>query len=254
MPNQKNTGGVVLAYLTPDLYNAHFAVALNALLDWDSRNSQRIYKHGTVLHQISGPRIAAARNDLVRAFLRTDADWLLMLDSDMVFPPDLAESLVEAAHSRHRPVVGGLCFAGGRSGQIRPTLGVMVANDPPRFETAWNYQPNALNGVDYTGAACLLMHRTVLETLADTYGENAHPWFAESEIGGQEYGEDVTFCMRVRAAGFPIYVHTGIKVGHMKMAVIDEETYLTYRRGITDLGEDEFRDKELGRRFVGDTL
>jgi len=254
MPNGTNTGGVVLGYLTPDLYNAHFAVALNGLLDWDARNSQRVHKRGDVLHQISGPRVAAARNDLVRAFLSGTAEWLLMLDSDMVFPRDLVDLLVEAAHWKQRPIVGALCFAGGRSGQIRPTLGVMVSNDPPRFETVWNYQPNALNGVDYTGAACLLVHRSVYENLATRYGDNAHPWFAESEIGGQEYGEDVTFCMRARAAGYPIFVHTGIKIGHMKMSVIDEEAYLAYRRGITEYGEDEYRDRELGRRFVGGAL
>jgi hypothetical protein len=34
--------------------------------------------------------------------------------------------------------------------------------------------------------------------------------------------EDITFCLRAQACGFPIYVHTGIKTGHLKQFEVDE--------------------------------
>ncbi len=251
--NQAAGHGVLVAYLCPDMVNSHFTQSLTAMLHWDEKHSGRISRHGDVVQHICGPRIAAGRNDLVRAFLGhpKQPEWLLMLDSDMVFDPTLAEDLVAAADAQDGPIVGGLCFAGGRSGQVRPTLGVMTATEPPEFEIIWNYPSDALVGVDWTGAACVLIHRSVLEDLGLRYADRAHVWFAETEAFGKDWGEDVTFCLRARQAGYPVHVHTGIKVGHMKMQVIDEETYLTYRRGITEHGEDGWRAKELARRGIG---
>jgi GT2 family glycosyltransferase len=250
--DDRTDSGVFVATLSPDYRNAHFDHAFERLLDWDRQHSGRITDRGDVCSIITGPRIAAARNALVRTFLGHEKQppWMLMLDSDMVFAPTVAEQLVCAADPVERPVIGGLCFAGGRSGEIRPTMSVMVTNTPPTFEPVWNYQPDALNGVDYTGAACLLVHRRVFEDLARRFDGRAYLWFAESEVGENEYGEDVTFCMRVRAAGYPIYVNTGVKVGHMKMQVLDEESYLVWRRGITAHGQDSFTRMELDRRFV----
>src|SRR5438128_839747 len=71
----------------------------------------------------SGPRIASARNLVVRTFLNHDdaPDWLVMVDSDMVFKPDAPRRLIERSIELKaeegfdlHPVVGGLCFAGGR--------------------------------------------------------------------------------------------------------------------------------------------
>lgn len=251
--NQAAGHGVMIGYLTPDHNSAHFQISLRALEAWDRNHTRRVAEYGDVVTHICGPRVASGRNELVRAFLGHPKrpEWLLMLDSDMVFPATLVEDLVSVADPQVAPVVGGLCFAGGRSGQVRPTMSVMVGDDPPAFEVVWDYPPDAMVGVDYTGAACLLMHRGVLERLGEKFADRAHPWFAESEFSGREYGEDVTFCMRLRALGVPIFVHTGIKIGHMKMLVIDEQSYLTFRRGITEHGEDGHRDRELARRFVG---
>lgn len=250
--NQAQGQGVLVAYLTPDIGNAHFQIALNAMLHYDAGNSQRIHRHGDVVSHISGPRVAAGRNHLVEAFLHHPKrpEWLLMLDSDMVFQPTLADELVAAADPVSAPIVGGLCFAGGRSGQVRPTIGVLTNNDPVEFEIIWDYPADSMVAIDWTGAACLLIHRSVLDDLGQQYEGRAHKWFAESEYGEKDYGEDVTFCLRSRKAGYPVHVHTGIKVGHMKMQVVDEETYLTYRRGITAMGEDEWRTKELARRGI----
>lgn len=243
----------MVAYLCPDIVNAHFQISLAALHHWDQKHAQRITKHGDTVSHISGPRIAAGRNELVRAFLAHPKrpEWLFMVDSDMVFPPTLVEDLVSVAHPTIAPIVGALCFAGGRSGQVRPTIGILTSNDPIEFDIVWDYPQDSMIKVDWTGAAALLIHRSVLEDLERRYEGRAHKWFAESEFGEKDYGEDVTFCLRVRQAGYPVHVHTGIKVGHMKMQVIDEETYLTYRRGITALGEDNWRDKELARRGIG---
>jgi hypothetical protein len=37
--------------------------------------------------------------------------------------------------------------------------------------------------------------------------------------------EDITFCLRAGACGFPVYVHTGIEIGHMKEQMLTAELY-----------------------------
>jgi hypothetical protein len=75
-----------------------------------------------------------------------------------------------------------------------------------------------------TGAAALLIHRTALEAVAKTAYDPAAPWFCESRLGGNLIGEDLTFCLRLGAAGIPVYVHTGVQFGHMKSVMLGEVT------------------------------
>jgi hypothetical protein len=74
--------------------------------------------------------------------------------------------------------------------------------------------------VGATGAAFLLMHRDALERVAKASGDRAAPWFRESVIGAALVGEDLTFCLRCAAAGIPVHVHTGVKIGHMKTTML----------------------------------
>ncbi len=71
-----------------------------------------------------------------------------------------------------------------------------------------------------TGAACLLIHRTVLERVEKEIGDKAAPWFRESVSGSRLVGEDLTFCLRCAAANVPVHVHTGVHVGHMKTTML----------------------------------
>jgi hypothetical protein len=56
-----------------------------------------------------------------------------------------------------------------------------------------------------------------------------YPWFQETELGGERCGEDVTFCLRAARCGFPIYVHTGVPVGHQKTQVLNIDAYREQR-------------------------
>lgn len=223
---------ISVGYLSNGDEKTHFSNSLYVM----GKQDERI----TRIHVIvSGPRIATARNDLCREFLKTDNQWFLMLDSDMIFEPDLLDKLLLSANDRIRPVVGGLCFGGGRVGVPFPTLYTLT--DPKKnggkvTKVISNYPKDALCRVDATGAACLLIHRDVLlnmekefSSMPDGYA-NPHPWFAETVHMGQEYGEDWTFCMRLRKMKIPIYVNTGIKLGHVKTQIYDEEFYENWRK------------------------
>lgn len=116
----------------------------------------------------------AGRNEVARAFLdKSEAEWLFFIDSDMGFAPDTVDRLVASADPETRPVVGGLAFAqksagpgpiGARRFRANPTLyRAAEVDNRIGFVPMFDYPPDQLVEVQATGAACLLIHRTVLE-------------------------------------------------------------------------------------------
>lgn len=219
----------VLGYVHPGQVSAQFMQSVMDLFiaDENRGSRSRLVRRGAILAVGSGPRIASARNDVVRGFLRTSAEWLLMVDTDMVFTPADVDALFQVADPVERPLVGGLCFGGGRAGIVFPTLYVLQPpiDGAPPVRVVENYPDDALCRVDATGAAFLLGHRSVYEPMGEHYGEPA-PWFVEGTVyHGLSFGEDWAFCMRAKDMGVPLYVHTGVKIGHMKAQVLDERSF-----------------------------
>lgn len=170
-----------------------------------------------------------ARNRLCAEFLRTEDEWLLMVDADATLHPLTLLRLL----SWQRPVVGALAFS--RYGPMFPTVyrgqpqapekrGFLIQVDAVR---SWLQEHPEMIGsearvkepqeagdlveVDRTGAHCLLIQREVLEAIRP-------PWFVSKDDGpdstGLGVGEDFYFCGQVQEAGYPIYVDMGCMAGH----------------------------------------
>lgn len=259
--------GVMLAWCHPGAVAGVFCDGIAGILLHDGREGGgNILQRGGFMSLESGPRVAEARSQLIDAFLAGFelTDWLLFLDADMDPPADLVPRLLEVAHPQRAPIVGGLCFAGGRSGRIYPTLYRVTDGETGAMDTIDEWPRGRLVKVDATGAACLLVHRQVLVAMANAYGTqpngepNPYPWFVEgmmSKATGAPYGEDIAFCLRVRKLGIPIHVHTGIEVGHRKAQVLDSKAFDLYRslQGPATLGDEsgasaaeEVRDAGVG--------
>lgn len=232
--------GLMLAYVHPGSVDGNFHESLLQLLAADHRlgKDSHIYERGGHIGMQSGPRIAAARNDVVRHFLKFDCDWLLMIDSDMVFSPEQVWKILEAGDPVERPLLGGLCFGGGRSGIMFPTIyRLREPLDGNPIEVVKDYPENQLVKCDATGAAFLLMHRSLLLKMGEKWGESNSPWFIEgSEYKGMAFGEDWSFCMRAKLLGYQLYVHTGVQIGHTKPQILDEPAYRIYQAREDELG------------------
>lgn len=159
-----------------------------------------------VLDIMSGPDLGKGRNALVSQFLKETTDArLLMLDTDMVFDPKTVLMMVQASH-QNRGVIGGLCR---RSDGVHTTY-VWKDSEFVPATPSWDPARPTLLQVEGTGAACLLIPRSVLEALE--YGQ----WF--TPMG--EDSEDLSFCRRLMEAEIPLYVHTGARFGHSKSKVL----------------------------------
>jgi GT2 family glycosyltransferase len=177
----------------------------------------------SVLMLASGPNISTARNRVVADFLTGQrAPWLLMVDTDMVWNPAALDRLIAAADPDSRPIVGGLCYS--QDGDTAyPVMYELGENDngTVAFVRYTTWPEDGLQRVSATGAAFLLMHRSALEKIQANTSDKAAPWFRETAVAPLALmGEDMTFCLRAGAAGIPIYVHTGVQVGHMKPVML----------------------------------
>lgn len=208
--------------------------SIMGVLFWDFANQARVLRHGGRASVIAGPRIHDNRTKLVEAFLSEPKhpEWLWITDSDMVYEHDTLERLVAIADSKERPVVGGLCFGGGRDKAIFPTLYVLhpptAEGRQPEWDRLNDYPRDQLIKIDGTGAACLLVHRSVFRRMAEHFPP-PFPWFGETVLNEVGQGEDLTFCYRLKAMGIPLFVDTRIKVGHQKTWVIDENSFDSWK-------------------------
>lgn len=236
--DERTNEKVVVAYCHPGEIHASFHESLLDLLVYDMAFHRRIVNGGGRLAQQASANLAGPRNDVVRRFLAdSDADWLWFVDVDMVFLPDTLEKLLEFADPEKAPIVGGLCFSVDR-GVMYPTLYGLVGDESnPQVIRFHEWPPDSMFQVAATGTGCLLMHRTALERIRDfpnpssglTGFNRAYPWFQETAHDNRPVGEDITFCWRAGVANIPVYVNTGVHIGHVKEHLLDLDGYLTQR-------------------------
>jgi GT2 family glycosyltransferase len=178
---------------------------------------------GGVISSSAGPLLALGRNLLVKQFLSLDFDWLLSVDTDIVFSTDTVSRLLRLADPVNRPVVSAL-YSVFIDGQRYPAAYINQADEGEPLDVVPISEVEAYLDAQHVfaiGAGCMLVHRSVFETIRkDAGGEDC--WFREGVIEGRDHGEDISFCIRCAISGFPVFVASNVKVGHMKTALLGE--------------------------------
>jgi len=161
-----------------------------------------------------------ARNNLASRFMHQKnpkCDYLLFLDSDMIFPSNLLKRLLKV----DADIVTGLAFK--KWFPHYPTIFKKRGRD---YLSMVNYPRNEIIDVDGCGMACALIKRKVFEEIPE-------PWFEFKIIkkDGKKMvlGEDLVFCQKAKKAGFSIKCDTGIVCGHVG-GIIDERTFQGVRQ------------------------
>jgi hypothetical protein len=184
--------------------------------------------------------VAQGRNDIVDEAVKAGAEWILWIDSDMVFREDYLEMLL--AHGKD--VVGGLCVQ-----RVPPFFSTVYFLDPrdDMFICLDSADPNAvtLNSLlrcDATGTAFLLTRTSVFEKLQKPYfSMPPSGWFnivkwaqkvsadpanksclaeldkaiSDNKNKPRITGEDLIFAKALYDSGIEVYVDTGALVGHV---------------------------------------
>lgn len=225
-------GDVVAAYLHGVEVDASFHQSLLGVTLRSALTHRRLLRFLPTWCGSGG--LVQGRNDTVARFLSMDgAEWLWWIDSDMGFESDALDRLLVVADPETHPVVGGLCFAqkgvepdgfGGYRTRVVPALYRWHKSSAGEGFAAWeDYPRDTLAEVEGTGSAFVLIHRSVLEQVAEKFGPHWYDRVPHETLG--MVGEDLSFCMRVLDVGFPIHVHTGITTTHRKPWWIGEADY-----------------------------
>jgi len=241
---------VMVGFCHPhDSVTPQFRKSLSGVYQYDARSRPRPWIQGEYDHEVSGVHVPDARCAIVEDFLASEqAEWLWMVDADATFAPDTLDKFMAVADPETHPIVGALAF-GVRpmidpdgvevmSECFAPTLElfptIYTLDEQDRHVIWWDYPRDQLVEVLSTGAHCFVVHRSVLEHEAWRAMGHPLPWFrtevwAHEGASPQVLSEDQFFFLSARALGFPVFVHTGIKTGHVKTFVADERLFLAGR-------------------------
>jgi GT2 family glycosyltransferase len=191
-----------------------------------------------------------AASTLMRRFLASDADTLLLIDDDMTFPPDLLKKLRSNEDNFRYGIVSAL--ATQRVPPPRALVMRLSEQQPPL--------PDALNGiyydllvdevrpgetmpVDATGFAFTLIRREVIEAMTDAEWGAPFTQYVQWGSGGE--GEDVNFCRRAGSLGYQTAVDAGCHVGHVGSVVYGYEEFDQWRNQQSGTGLSANRLAEL---------
>lgn len=156
-----------------------------------------------------------AREKLVESALEVDAEYVFMMDDDMLTPIDLFERLY-----RHDvDLVAPLAFA--RTPPYSAVIyRVREGYDPVSrqeyFVNEWvrNYPKDKLVECDAVGFGSVLFKTSILKKMQA-------PYFMSS-CG---LGEDILFCHRARKSGAKIFMDTTTKLGHLTHPIVVDEQF-----------------------------
>lgn len=176
-----------------------------------------------VLVMQMGSLIYTSRNTLATQAIQSEADYVLWLDSDMVFEPDTLIRLMDTLEKNDLDIVTGLYFR-----RVPPYTPVLFDQLDRRTETIFNWTefreiPKELFEVGGCGFGCVLMRTDVFFDVQSKYGNMFAP------IGNT--GEDLAFSWRARECGYKIMCDPNIICGHIGYVVTDEKFYDAYLRG-----------------------
>jgi hypothetical protein len=152
-----------------------------------------------------------AATALASFFLKSDADTLLMVDTDQVFKPDTLSRLRDDFTGFSYDILCALAVA--RRNPFYPIV-LGLRPDPGDGKCDYKCLKDDINGkvieVDTVGTGFTLIRRSVFDKMQSQLGIDK--WFFEFGDGG--LGEDTRFCQRAKQCGCKIGVHTGIGIGH----------------------------------------
>jgi len=164
--------------------------------------------------------VDGARNGLTEGFLTTNTEWILWLDSDMTFPKETLVELFKVAEEKDAKMVTGIYYQ--RKDKNLPVLWSrgeetehigLSGMESKRAETnkyvgAFCF-PNPHKKepfkVHAAGFGCVLIHRSVFETLDN-------PWF---QFVPKTCSEDFYFFVNAKEAGFELWATPNLDLGHI---------------------------------------
>lgn len=160
-------------------------------------------EHELHFDYVRGYDCAVARNEIGKMAQEGGYDYVLMVDSDTVIPPDTLELMLE------EPVEVCLGVCPRKNTKEGKTAIVKLDAETYRDNYYYNDLPNTRTLVKGGGFACALVRSNVF-TWMD------YPWFQyTTNLNGATLSEDYYFCQNARLFGVDIYMDPRVRCGHL---------------------------------------
>jgi hypothetical protein len=181
--------------------------------------------------------LTTARNQIVAEFLKSPAEYLLMIDADLEFNADALNRTMSIQQMTDAPILyGNYCLGDGRNSIFLNVdeHGLPVHGDELIPKTIYQVAVGATGWVLFT--------REALESFLAPFSHDPWPWFGHDlakapnlkglkNIDDQlRLGEDVTFCKRARSLGIPMFGYTGLMLLHHKASPILNDFMIPYAK------------------------
>jgi len=168
--------------------------------------------------------LVKSRTDLALMAVQEKADYILWIDSDMVFPDTLLIDLMKDIEDGKKDIVAGLCHM--RKEPYKPVLWSKLRQGLTAMENESeclvDYPRDGLFEVEGCGFGCIMMKTEVIAAVRDKYGD------LFGHLPG--YGEDLSFCIRARGCGYRIWADPKIQVGHKSSIIVDDSVFQAFRK------------------------
>ena len=176
-----------------------------------------------------GSLVYTSRNELAKFAIKNEFDYVLWLDSDMVFDDDILVRMMATLQEKDLDMLTGLYFR-----RVMPYSPVLF-DELSLSKNTWKWSnfetipEHGLFEVGGCGFGCVLMSTDVLMSV-----QGKHRQMFQPMNGG---GEDLSFCWRARDCGYKILCDPEIVCGHVGYAVVNDAFYRNYQKGANDEGK-----------------
>ena len=161
-----------------------------------------------------GSLIYTSRNRLRQTAIKMGVDYVFWLDSDMVFPPDTLEKMIQTLEGNNLDILSGVYFR-----RVAPYTPVLYdeMDDTGVDYTEFDSIPDGLFKIGACGFGCVLMRTSVLIDVLATHLDLFTPL--------ARAGEDISFCIRARQCGYELWADPSIPLGHVGHRTITRDFY-----------------------------
>src|SRR5215471_2903483 len=216
---------IALGFIRGDMIDGAFHDSILKFLEFDSRERKLTVGTGFV----KALYLDDKRNELVRDFLKTKADYLMMVDTDIEWEPPQIYQLIDEAEANDRAILAGLYFSFLKPESWIPSpVWFSEVDDNGSLNVFGSFKPGeVIVPLAGAGMGFTLIRRDVFEQMLQIpeWQEDDWTWFGRDRYSWKgmpkHHGEDVCFCVRAGKIGIQTWGHKGVVVRHWKKIPID---------------------------------
>lgn len=211
---------VAICVPSPDMIDPNFMDCVLSIYAYTVRNLPHVQ---LLFEYATGVRTDRNRNGMLQHCLESDVDYILWLDADMIFQPQIIEKYLKA----DKDIIG--CKYYKRGAPFSPVFYKRSKDHE------WKYTPvdpdslpkgQEIVELDALGFGGMMVKTDVYRKMGEdmwmNYGKNFHIPGAEEDA----LTHDINFCRKAQEHGFKIHLHTGVLASHIGRFEVTEANWI----------------------------